>query len=159
MQNIINIEGRFDSALTNRVYAAFKSIPLDEIQVYLRINSLGGSRQVFIDISNLLCDMSEQRGYRIISQAKHAESAAFLLFINCPVRQVAAGSVGIIHLPVTKQKVEQEILDEIRKEVINFIIRRTKMTEKEITSLEGMYLGTATMLKYGIAKEKVPNFR
>lgn len=159
MQNIIKIEGSFDTSLTNRVYAAFKSIPLEEKQVFLWINSLGGNLQVFNDISNLLSDISEQRGYKIIGQAKYAESAAFLLFINCHVRQVAPGSVGIIHLPVPNQKVEQASLDEARKKAIEFIIRRTKMTEKEITSLEGMYLGTATMLKYGIATEKVPIFR
>ena len=159
VNNIIDINRRFNDGLVSYVKSRLKEISNDEKEIIFRINSYGGSLLALQKIMGFMYFLGKYKGYRFIGQAIHAESAAFLLFLNCQARQVAPGSVGIIHFPVANEIIEEKVLEEKRKGVISTILRRTKMTEQQICSLEGMPLSCAEMLKYGIATEKIPIIR
>lgn len=159
MNNIIDIDRHFDQGLVNYVKSQLKEIPIEEKNIIFRINSIGGNMLACEKIKGFMYFMCKYRGCKIIGQAKHAESAAFIIFLNCTVRQVAPGSVGIIHLPVANRPVSEQKMEAKKKEVIQFIMRRTKMTEQEILKEHNLPLSSAEMLKYGIATEKIPIIR
>ena len=159
MNNIIDINRRFNDELVSYVKYGLKDMSNDEKEIIFRINSFGGSNLALQKIKGFMYFMEKYKGYKFIGQAKHAESAAFLLFLNCRVRQVAPGSVGIIHMPVPRGPMDEKVLESMRKDVIEFIMRRTKMTEHQIHSLEGIPLSRTEMLDYGIATEKIPIIR
>lgn len=158
MPNIVHINGTFNTRLKQEVKQSLRNVSRNDEEIFFRINSLGGNLHILNLICGFIYFMSKYKNFKIVAQAKHAESAALILFLNCPVRQVAPGSVGIIHLPVPNTKMEQIAIDKKRKEVIEFIKRRTNMTEELILSLQDLPLGPAEMLKLGIATEKVKIF-
>ena len=159
MNNIIEINRRFDEGLVSYVKSSLKEISNDEKKIIFRINSYGGSNLALQKIKGFMYFMDKYKSYRFIGQAIHAESAAFLLFLNCRVRQVAPGSVGILHFPVPRGSMDEKVLKSLKNDIIEFIMRRTKMTEQQIRSLENMPLSRTEMLDYGIATEKIPIIR
>jgi len=159
VNNIIDINRRFNDDLVSYVKSRLKEISNDEKEIIFRINSFGGSNLALQKIKGFMYFMGKYKGYKTIGQAIHAESAAFLLFLNCRVRQVAPGSVGIIHFPVPRGPMDDKVLESLKKDIIEFIMRRTKMTEQQIISLENIPLSRTEMLDYGIATEKIPIIR
>lgn len=107
MPYTININNTFNEQLFKEIKQSLKKVPLEEKEIVFRINSLGGNLHVFNKICRFMYYMNKYKGCKIYGQAKHAESAALLLFLNCTVRQVAAGSVAVIHLPVPNREVEK----------------------------------------------------
>jgi ATP-dependent protease ClpP protease subunit len=156
MPYIIHINKRFDKALVQQVKNALKMMRANEKEICFRINSLGGNLYAFNVIGGFMYFMHKYRNCKIIGQAVHAESSALFLFLNCTIRQVCAGSTGIIHLPVPNTKdLDEANLEAIRKKAIKFIKSRTTMTEEQIISLANVPLGPHEMLKLGIATEKI----
>jgi ATP-dependent protease ClpP protease subunit len=158
MSNIIFVNTRFDKALVTEVKQRLKKVDPKEENIFFRINSYGGNVQAFQVIAGFMYFMYKYKHHTIIGQAVHAESAALMLFLNCKIRQVTHRSVGIIHLPIPNRAVSEGDLEDKRRMAISYILRRTKMTEKEIIELENLPLGAAEMIKYGIATEKVRVF-
>jgi len=113
VNNIIEIDRHFDQGLVNYVKSQLKEIPIEEKNIIFRINSIGGNMLACEKIKGFMYFMSKYRGCKIIGQAKHAESAALIVFLNCTVRQVAPGSVGIIHLRVANRPVRLQRIGEI----------------------------------------------
>lgn len=158
MSNIILINTRFDKALVADVKQKLKKVNPREKNIFFRINSHGGNMQAFQVIAGFMYFMHKYRHHTIVGQAVHAEAAALMIFLNCNIREVAPGSVGIIHLPVPNRAVSEGDLESNRKQAISYIQRRTKMTEREIIDLENLPLSASEMIKYGIATEKVKVF-
>lgn len=166
MPHFIDINRRFDESLVYHVKQSLKSVPISEKEIYLRINSYGGNMEALRKISGFLYFMQKYRSCNIIGQCIYAESAALDLFINCKIRQVKPGSIGIIHLPVpsrgeNKNMTESQISSAIEAKthsVIKFMKRRTFMTEEQIRTFENFPMGAGTMIKFGIATIKVKKF-
>lgn len=158
MPHTIYINTTFNEQLFKEVKQALKKVPVKEKEIIFRINSLGGNLYILNKICRFMSYMNKYRGCKIYGQVKHAESAALLLFLNCNIRQVAAGSCGVIHLPIPNTTVAKSVVEKKRKGAIAFIKRKTGMSEKLIISLENLPLGPAEMIQLGIATEKVMVF-
>lgn len=155
MSNVIRIEGRFDEKMTSYVKGSLKKIPIEEKSVTFIINSHGGNMGALKKLKGYMYFMSKYRKCKIIGQLIYGESAGLLFFLNCEERQVAPGSIGIIHLPVANETIPASLLSKKIKETIDFIKRRTKnMTTSQIKKLEHMPLGPKEMISLGIANKK-----
>lgn len=104
MSHHVYINTTFTNQLVREVKQSLKTIPLEEKEIFVRINSIGGNVYAMNVISSFFYFMHKYRHCRIVTQAKHAESAGLLLFLNFPTRQVAPGSVGIFTCPSQIQR-------------------------------------------------------
>ncbi len=158
MATIIPFFGHIDLAMVAFFKQKLQPIPREET-ITLRINSLGGNLDALNRISELLFSKREHGRNKIHGELLYGESAGLDLFINTEWRTVQPGSTGIIHLPVAKGKVSEEIIEKKRMDSINYMTRRTKMTRGQIIELENVPLGPHEMLWFEIAHKMVKSFK
>jgi ATP-dependent protease ClpP protease subunit len=161
MSSTINIDGRIDNAMVLDVKKILrKFFGKKNHTINIRIFSHGGNLWAYYRLSGFLYFMKKYAKNTIVGQAEFAESAALLLFLSCPIRQITLDSIGIIHLPepTDGKEIPSSTTDKRTTEVINFIKRRTGMTEQQIRSLEHQKLTAHQMLELGIATEIVDSF-
>lgn len=157
--HLIHIKGHFDSALVKRTKQQLRALPAGEKEIIIRINSEGGLIHSFNVICVLFYFMKKYRQCNFIAQCEHMNSAGFCLFLYFDKRQVHRRSIGQIHLPVShRQHIELESLNRDRQKVVDYIKKRTRMTEQEIYTFQNIPFNAGRMLKLGIATELVDYF-
>ncbi len=161
-ENVIVLQGDFNAPMVKFFKEALRRQPKNE-SIVCRIDSLGGNGHSMNFMSGHMAVMTKYHKSRFISQIVVAESAALIFAVNMHERHVTKSSVGSIHLPVRNMNVivgaHEPNLEIKNKSVIDHFVSRTKLTAKEVISLEGKFLSAEEMLYYGIATKLVESFQ
>ncbi|MCC7436397.1 hypothetical protein IT402_00785 [Candidatus Nomurabacteria bacterium] len=162
--NFFSIEGEINNHLKEKVLNFLKPFLKQKNQeIIFKINSEGGNLESLRRIKTYMYFLAKKCGHSFTCKLIYAESAAFLLFLNCNVREVSddgKGSVGIIHLPVPNRDCDPKKLERERSDQASFIFRRSgyKVPFKEVFKLEGKKMKSDELISFGFATKKVKSF-
>lgn len=154
MVNIINKDNNLHIAITEEITTESAQIAIDTIygaehldnitSIVVGINSYGGSVIAANDIINA-CKKSTKR---VVSRMEGvAASAAFLIWLSCPEREIADNAIGMIHDPsnadpstleVFRQSISKYLADNCsipQPTIENMMTNETWMNPKEMVNM------------------------